>query len=128
MRKITLYIIDDEEEMVTTLKQLFKGNRRYKVYGFSSATEVRETAKRVQPQVVICDYIMPECEGIDLLRELKQSYPKMRSILLTGQVFDKAIVDGLEEGVVNYYFSKPCNHQNLEETVSRVAREIAKEL
>ena len=128
MRKITLYIIDDEEEMVTTLKQLFKGNKRYKVLGFTSVTEVRETSKRVQPHVVICDYIMPECEGIDLLRELKTSYPNMRSILLTGQAFDRAIVDGLEEGVVNYYFSKPCNHENLEETVSRVAREVAKEL
>ena len=127
MRKITLYIIDDEEELVNALKLLFKPNKRYRVRSHTSVSGVWDDLDRYPPQLVICDYLMPECDGIKLLRDIKQLFPKVRSILLTGETFGAEIVNAIEEGVFNLYFSKPWDQAKLEETVAGLAREVALE-
>ena len=127
MRKITLYIIDDEEELVNALKLLFKPNKRYRVRSHTSVSGVWDDLDRYPPQLVICDYLMPECDGIKLLRDIKQLFPKVRSILLTGETFGAEIVNAIEEGVFNLYFSKPFDQAKLEETVAGLAREVALE-
>jgi DNA-binding NtrC family response regulator len=128
MRKLTLYIIDDEPEAVAALVQAIKPNKRFTVRGFTSAAEVRAAAETQPPHLAICDYLMPECDGIELLRELKGRFPRLRSVLLTGEGFSPAIVKGIEEGVFELYFAKPWNLKDLEEAMQRLAREAAKDM
>lgn len=128
MRKITLYIIDDEEEVVNALKLVFKPNKRYRVRGHTSISAVWDDLDQYPPQLIICDYLMSECDGIKLLRDIKQLFPKVRSILLTGESFGPEIIGAIEEGVFNLYFSKPWDQTKLEETVAGLAREVAKEM
>jgi DNA-binding NtrC family response regulator len=128
MKKLTLYIIDDEEEVVRTLTQVFKPNKRYTVRGFTSVEEVRSALNQHPPHLVICDYLMPECDGIELLKELKGHFPGLKSVLLTGETFTPAIVEGIEHGAFEVYFSKPWNQKELEEAMQRLAREVAKGL
>ena len=127
MKKITLYIIDDEQEIVTNLTQVFRPNKRFKVRGYTSAEQVRADLDQHPPQLVICDYLMPDCDGIQLLEELKGRFPALRGVLLTGQGFGPEIINGLEQGVVNQYFSKPYDASLLQEAMSKLAREVAKE-
>jgi DNA-binding NtrC family response regulator len=128
MKKITLYIVDDDPEAVNALRQAFKPNKRYRVRGYSDLAELRQDLERFPPQLVICDYLMPECDGLQLLRELKQRFPRLRGILLTGEEFGPQIIDALEEGLFDYYFSKPWNLETLQETLQKLAREVAKEI
>ena len=127
MRKITLYIIDDDKEVVSLLRQVFKPNKRYRVRSHASTAEVWDDLDRYPPQLVICDYRMPGRDGIQLLRDLKQLFPKIRSILLTGESFNTEIVKGIEEGIFSHYFAKPWDQTKLDETVQKLAREVAKE-
>jgi len=83
---------------------------------------------RYPPQLLICDYMMPECDGIKLLRDIKQLFPRVRSILLTGESFGPEIINGIEQGVFNLYFAKPWDQDKLTETVAGLAREVAKEM
>jgi DNA-binding NtrC family response regulator len=126
MKKITLYIIDDEEEVVTALRAVFKPNKRYRVRAHSSVAAALQDVEEIPPQLVICDQLMPECDGITALRELKRRYPRLRSVLLTGQALDEEMLEGMKEGVVDLYVAKPWNQAELEETVARLAREVAK--
>jgi len=127
MHKVTLYIIDDEPEVVNALVGLFKPNKRYKVRGHSSVEQALDDLDRYPPQIVICDYLMPDIDGMDLLRDLRQRYPRLRSILLTGQAFGPQIIEGIEEGIFNHYYAKPYNAEVLKKTVAGLAREVAKE-
>ena len=127
MKKVNLYIIDDQEEAVLLLRRLFKPNKRYNV---KSYTRVRDLLKNVElfpPHIVICDYLMPEMSGIELLRLLKERFPDVRNILITGELFGPEVIQGMEKGVFEIYFSKPWNNIEFQETVSRLAREVAKE-
>jgi len=128
MRKLTLYIIDDEPEVINALTELFRPNKRYSVRGYSCAAEVRDALEHHPPHLAICDYLMPECDGLELLRELKGRLPRLRSLLLTGEPFSPEIISGMEEGIFELYVAKPYNARELEETLARLAREVAKDL
>jgi len=127
MRKINLLIIDDEAEVVNALVAIFRPNKRYRVHGHTSLAEARAEAERNPPHVMICDCLMPEGDGIALIRELRARLPRLKSILLTGQTFAREIASAIEEGLVELYISKPWKQRELEEAVQRLAREAAKE-
>lgn len=128
MRKITLYIVDDDVEVLNTLKLVFKQNKRYRVRAHSTVADVWSDLDRYPPQLIICDYVMPETDGIKLLRDVKQLFPEVRSILLTGEAFGPEIVEAIEQGVFKLYFSKPWDQAKLEETMAGLAREVAVEM
>jgi DNA-binding NtrC family response regulator len=127
MRKITLYIVDDEPEILRNLEALFKPNKRYKVRCHASAEAVLDDLDRWPPKIVICDYMMPDIDGMELLRELKTHNPSLRSVLLTGTGFGADIIAAMEEGLFNHYYAKPYDAQVLSDTVAGLAREVAKE-
>ena len=126
MKKLTLYIIDDEVEVVNALTVALKPNKRFSIRGFSSAEQVRAALDANPPQLAICDYNMPDCDGLELLRELKGRFPRLRSVLLTGQGFSPEVVEGLEQGLFEQYVSKPYKIAELEETLLKLARQAAK--
>jgi DNA-binding NtrC family response regulator len=128
MKKLTLYIIDDEAEVVQALITALKPNKRFTVRGFTTAGEVRAAMDALPPQLAICDYNMPECDGLELLRELKERFPRLRSVLLTGEGFSPQVIEGLEQGLFEQYVSKPYKAAELEETMLKLARQVAKEL
>jgi DNA-binding NtrC family response regulator len=128
MKKLTLYIIDDEVDVVSALTTALKPNKRFTVRGFTSVGEVRAAMDALPPQLAICDYNMPECDGLELLRELKERFPRLRSVLLTGEGFSQDVIEGLEQGLFEQYISKPYNAAELEETMLKLARLAAKEL
>jgi DNA-binding NtrC family response regulator len=128
MKKISLLIVDDEELIQKALVHIFKPDKRYRVRGYTTVAEVREEVAQNSPQVVICDYLMPEMDGLTLIRELKGRFPRLRGVLLTARTFDQTIMDALQSGEIDRYFSKPWNQKELEETVKRLAREVAKDL
>ena len=127
MRKVTLYIIDDDKEVVTALRAIFSPNKRYRVRAHTSVAAVLEDVEQHPPQVVICDQLMPERDGTDLLEELKGRFPGLRGILLTGQALDHEVMEQMQRGVVDLYIAKPWNQAALEEAVQRLAREVALE-
>ncbi len=127
MRKVTLYIIDDEQEILNALVTLFRQNKRYKVRGHTSVEQVLDDLDENPPKIILCDYLMPDIDGMELLRDLRKRYPRLRSILLTGQPFGHDIIKAMEDGVFNHYHGKPYNAEVLTETVAGLAREISKE-
>lgn len=127
MKKVTLYIIDDEEAVVTALREVFKPNKRYRVRGHTTVAGALADMAEHPPQLLICDQLMPEREGLELIAELKGRHPGLRAILLTGQSLEAELMRQLQSGLVDLYMAKPYNQAALEEAVQRLAREVALE-
>jgi DNA-binding NtrC family response regulator len=80
-----ILIVDDEVEIRNSLA------RRYKLKGYNveTAPNGRDALNllEVKPyQVVISDIKMPELDGIELLRKIRDEYPMTRVIMMTGYV------------------------------------------
>lgn len=80
-----LLIVDDELEIQEMLCNHF-GFLGYEMHRAFNGREALEKMANAKFDVVISDIIMPEMDGIDLLRNIKQQYPMTHVIMITGYV------------------------------------------
>ena len=78
-----VFVVDDEPVVASTTAVMELGGieARY----FVNPLEALEAARRVKPDLVIADVIMPGLSGIDLAVQLKQQFPACKVMLLSGQ-------------------------------------------
>jgi response regulator RpfG family c-di-GMP phosphodiesterase len=108
----TLLCVDDEVNILNALKRLL----RREGYRFLSATSGREgfdVLKENEVQIVISDQRMPEMNGTEFMARVKDAYPDILRIILTGYTDVGSITDSINQGHIYKFFLKPWNDQNL---------------
>jgi DNA-binding NtrC family response regulator len=70
-------------------------------------------AEEFLPSVVITDVLMPRLDGFGLLRELRERYPEMAVILLTGQGSVEMALRAIQDEGAYHYFEKPLDMYKL---------------
>jgi len=109
-----ILVIDDEETTVQLIAILLE-RRDYKVVKAYSAEEGLRLAYRHQPDLVLLDIMMPDMDGWDVCKRLREM-SDVPIIFLTARDETADIVKGLEMGAADYVV-KPYNN---EELVARV--------
>jgi two-component system, NarL family, response regulator LiaR len=64
--------------------------------------EAVETAVRLRPDVVLMDLVMPRLDGVTAMRELRESLPEARVIVLTSFLDDDKLLPALRSGAAGY--------------------------
>ncbi|TWI74210.1 response regulator receiver domain-containing protein [Desulfobotulus alkaliphilus] len=83
--KGNLLIVDDEKEIRDMLSRHFR-LLGYDVLTAEHGLDALSILQKKRVDVVISDIIMPEMDGVDLLREIRKQYPMVRIIMITGYV------------------------------------------
>lgn len=107
MDAINILLIDDEEAFVTTLQE------RLELRGFSSriALDGRSGLAMIKenpPDVVVLDLRMPGMSGMEVLRGIRQQWPGMPVIMLSGHGSDQDFESCLNLGA-DVYHKKPLD-------------------
>lgn len=81
-----LLIVDDEIEILSWLEELFRfeSGLSLDVYTANSAMEAMKLLSRVRFDAVLTDIRMPGMDGIALFRQIKDNWPRCKTIFLTG--------------------------------------------
>jgi two-component system alkaline phosphatase synthesis response regulator PhoP len=119
----TILVVDDEKDIVEMLKYNLE-KEGYKVATARDGKQALEQAKR-NIDLILLDIMMPEMDGLDVLRELKRS-EKTKSIpvlFLTAKSSEVDEVIGLELGAEDYIM-KPISMKKL---VARVRTTLRRE-
>ena len=100
-------IVDDEEELVTTIAE------RLQIRGIQAetATDGETALKMIEdnpPQVVVLDVMMPGIGGIEILQRMRSQNLQIPVILLTGYGSTEQGLEGMREGAFDYLM-KPCD-------------------
>jgi DNA-binding NtrC family response regulator len=114
---VDLLIVDDEASLRDFLTIVFEGEG-WKVASAASLGEARATLQKTEPDIVLCDLMMPDGSGIDLLREIRIQSPKMPVIMITAYTSTKSAVDALKAGAYDY-IGKPFDIDELKIIVSK---------
>src|SRR3989338_5680263 len=102
-----LLVVDDEAEICAFLKSFFE-ERLYEVITARSGEEALEKVEREKPQVLLLDIKMPGKDGIEVLREVKRKYPKVKVIMVTAVETSDKIEQAIKLGADNY-ITKPLS-------------------
>lgn len=105
-----LLVDDDQNFLSVTRKRLIK--RGCSVITASNGFEALEHLKSQIVQVVVLDVKMPGMSGIDILQEIKKSFPLVQVIMLTGVPTVGCASDSLKTGALSYLI-KPVDFEEL---------------
>ncbi|MBR1524208.1 MAG: response regulator [Lachnospiraceae bacterium] len=112
-------VVDDNEMNITVFFHLLK-RTRIQVYAAASGKEALEMAGAKDYDLYFIDHMMPEMDGIETLKRLKEIPGRERSvcIALTANAVSGARESYLEAGFQDY-LSKPIDHEKLERMLIR---------
>ncbi len=108
-------IVDDERSFADTLAERLK-IRDYHVAAAYDGRQALELVKKSNFDVVVLDVSMPEVDGIQVLREIKQIKPLTEVIMLTGKATVETAIEGMKLGALDYLM-KPCETEDLTEKI-----------
>jgi two-component system, NtrC family, response regulator PilR len=117
--KQTLLIVDDEASLRDFLSIVFE-DEGWKVDTAASLDEARRLFRSVEPEVVLCDLMMPDGSGMDLLREFHELRPTTAVIMITAFTSTRSAVEALKAGAVDY-ISKPFDVEELKIIVRKAS-------
>jgi len=113
--------IEDEPEMIDLVK-LILGRKGFELIGAEGGREGLDTVRRIKPDVVLLDLMMPDMDGWEVYQQMKadEELKKIPVIVVTAkaQSIDKVL--GLHIAKVDDYVTKPFGPQELLESVQRV--------
>ena len=116
----TILVVDDERNIVE-LVRLYLRSEGYQVEVAYDGREALEKASTLHPDLVVLDVMMPELDGYEVTRRLRQDGGKTPVIMLTAKGEDADKVEGLELGADDY-LAKPFNPRELVARVRAVLR------
>lgn len=107
MKNLKLLLVDDEERFLLTTKTLLD-KRGVITHTASGGREALRILEENRVDVVVLDVKMPDMDGIETLRLIKQRYPLVEVVMLTGHASVDSAVDGMRLGAFDYLM-KPCD-------------------
>jgi len=106
-----ILIVDDEASMLDFLSLLFVGEG-YEVETARSAEAARRALGAKRYDLVLCDILMPDGNGLDLLKEVKGADPNAAVIMMTAYTSTKSAIEAMKLGAYDYV-SKPFDVEEL---------------
>jgi two-component system response regulator VicR len=119
--KKVVVCIEDEREMIDLVK-LILGRKGFDLVGAVGGREGLETVRRLKPDLVLLDLMMPDMDGWEVYQQIKAD-DKLKDtpvIVVTAkaQSIDKVL--GLHIAKVDDYVTKPFSPQELLQSVNKV--------
>ncbi|MBB5335007.1 response regulator transcription factor [Pectinatus brassicae] len=100
---IKIMIADDQELIRESLKIVLDMNPDMKVESTAeNGSEVLQKIKKEQPDIILMDVRMPNIDGVECTRLIKQQYPKIKIIILTTFDDDEYVYNALKYGASGY--------------------------
>ena len=108
-----ILVVDDTPANIQSLSAILK-DQGYQVSVATNGKQALEVLKRVQPDLILLDVMMPEMDGFETCRQIKASeqWQHIPVIFLTAKTETTDIVKGFELGAVDY-MAKPFNAHEL---------------
>ena len=113
MYKGKIVVVDDEKIVTSAFNTLLKVEGFSDVHFFNNPKEAIEFLQKNQPDLVISDFLMPEMNGLEFLREAKKLYPEISMILLTAYADKENAIKTINEIGVYKYIEKPWDNDDL---------------
>lgn len=121
-KQVRILIVDDHEVVRMGLRSLLERKEGLLVVGEADGVkDAVRAAQQSQPDVVIMDIRLPDGNGVEACRQIREANPDTRVIMLSAFADDEALFGSIMAGASGYIL-KQARGQNLAEAIERVAR------
>ncbi|MDC0358230.1 response regulator [Oligoflexia bacterium] len=116
--KKKILFVDDEPKILQALKRMLHAQRReWDMTFVEKGREALEVLEQNEFDVIISDMRMPGMDGAEFLTEVRERFPNVARIVLSGQSDNEMTMRAV--GPTHQYLSKPCSAEMLQSTIAR---------
>jgi two-component system, NtrC family, response regulator HydG len=119
-----LLAIDDESQSLELIKDVLS-DQGLEVFTANVAQEGLESFKRIRPQIVLLDLMMPGIHGFEMLESILEVDPGTEVILMTAHYSTESAVEAIQKGAADY-LNKPLSVEKLRGRISEILSEAEK--
>ena len=119
----TVLFVDDEDKMLTSLKRTLCGEP-YNTLFASSGKEALEILRLQEIHIIVTDMRMPEMNGLELLNTVKNNYPHIIRMVLSGHADTDTLLGAINQGEIFRFIPKPWKSNEELKTILRQAIEF----
>ncbi|MDH7512419.1 MAG: response regulator [Clostridiales bacterium] len=123
-----IVVIDDDRVTVRLLEGILTRSEFY-VFSTRDGESGYELAIQEKPDIVICDFLLPKIDGIEVCKRIKQ-HPELsrtKVILMTAVYKGATAKDALRESMADEFVEKPFETSVLMKKVYKLCQEIAED-
>jgi DNA-binding NtrC family response regulator len=119
---ITVLIVDDEELLVKSCGQIL-ASEGYTVHTEGRGRNALDSLRRHHPDIVLTDLMLPDMDGLALLKEVKRIAPETLVVMITGFATVDSSVEAIRAGAYDY-IPKPFTATQLRILIGRAAQQV----
>lgn len=118
----TLFAIDDEPGMLALVER-FARSLHFNVVCHSGGRGALDHVSQAHPDVVLVDLQMPEINGLDVLRRIREIDPACAVVLMTAYASVDSAIEAVRLGALDY-LTKPLDFERLRDLLTTVQKGI----
>ena len=119
----SILIVDDEQMVLSSLRGVFTLQTDYQIHEATDPRAAIAELERTPIDVVISDFLMPDMNGIEFLKEAKKLQPDSARLLLTGYADKENAIKAINEVGLYHYMEKPWDNDALLNIVGNALKE-----
>lgn len=109
----TILLVDDDDIVTSAIGNLLDLETDYRTLSYQNPVEALDAARREPVDCVISDFLMPQMDGLQFLREFSLVAPEVPRILLTGYADKESAIAAINEVNLYQYLEKPWDNDHL---------------
>ena len=121
--KVCILVVDDELEIRDMLSRHFRF-MDCEVETAENGKEALAIMAKTRVDIVISDILMPEMDGVELLRAIRDEYPMVHVIMITGYVTMENVLACMRHGADTCVFKPLADLEEIENAVRRAIDSI----
>ena len=118
---IRIMVLDDVEDSGVMIKRIME-RKGHSVYVFTEEQEAFDYLKQEGIDIAILDIKLKKMSGVEVLKQIKDSYPNIEVLMLTGYPTLETAHEAKDYGA-REYLVKPIDKKELEEKIDSILQE-----
>lgn len=126
IKKIDILIVDDSITILTRMKEILSEIKCVKtIYIATNSNDAMDLLLLRQPELILLDINMPHKNGIELLKEVKLLYPKVKVMMVTNQSVDYYKPICMEFGA-EYFIDKSTEFELIPDIIESISTSVTR--
>lgn len=107
----SILVLDDEQRSLESIQRIL--DDQFDVHIASTISQAEEILQREWIQILLCDQRMPEMSGVEFTSKVREEYPDIIRMIISGYSESADIINAVNEGGIYQYITKPWHPDEL---------------
>lgn len=107
----SILVVDDEQRSLESIQRILSD--QFDVHIANTIQQANDILQREWIQILLCDQRMPEMTGVEFTEKVRDEYPDIIRMIISGYTESEHIIDAVNKGGIYQYITKPWHPDEL---------------